>query len=126
MKIWDSKDYKADQLEQFKLIYDYIKFHIGLYLATPPVIAIMAEPFDVQRSVCFKIGMGAMILIYFVSGIDAGLFMGRHINSPWEDGFLKEFNNEAFSGRRRFMHHYLYWIGLVAGLLGLGIAIYMK
>jgi hypothetical protein len=33
------------RLEQFKLVYDYIKFHIGLYLATPPVFAIVAESF---------------------------------------------------------------------------------
>jgi hypothetical protein len=26
------------RLEQFKLVYDYIKFHMGLYIATPPVL----------------------------------------------------------------------------------------
>jgi hypothetical protein len=36
------------QFEQFKLIYDYIKFHIGLYLATSPIIANVAESFDVK------------------------------------------------------------------------------
>ena len=36
-------------LEQMKLVYDYIKFHIGLYLATPPVFVIVADSFGVSK-----------------------------------------------------------------------------
>jgi hypothetical protein len=114
---------KADELEQFKMIYDYIKFHIGLYLATPPVIAIIAESFNVKTSNWFRIGLGAMIVIYLASGINAGQFMARHVNDEWNARFLEEFKAEAFSPNRRFMHHTLYWIGLAVGLFGLAVAL---
>jgi hypothetical protein len=34
---------EADKREQLKLIYDYIKFHIALYLATPAALAVIAD-----------------------------------------------------------------------------------
>jgi hypothetical protein len=68
-----------NDFEQMKLVYDYIKFHLGLYLATPPVFAIIAESFEVKELPLFQIGLGLMILTYAVSGASAGLFMGKFI-----------------------------------------------
>jgi len=124
MQTWGPKLPPADRLEQFKLIYDYIKFHMGLYLATPPVLAILADGFDVPDSSWFKIGLGAMILVYLASGIHAGLFMGQCVNEPWDEGFLNKIEKAIFSPFRRLMHHTLYWIGLGFGLVGLAIAIF--
>lgn len=120
---WGAELSNADRLEQFKLIYDYIKFHIGLYLATPPVMAIIAESFSVQRSVYFRTGLAAMILIYCVSGVHAGYFMGKYVNDPWDKSFLTRFEAVGFSPNRRFMHHTLYWVGLLASFLGLILAV---
>jgi hypothetical protein len=39
-----------EDLEQLKLVSDYIKFHMGLYLATPPVLVILAEGLGVTNS----------------------------------------------------------------------------
>src|SRR5579872_4833371 len=99
---------KEDKLEQFKLIYDYIKFHIGLYLATPPVFSIVAESFKVKDKLGFQLGLGAMIVVYLISGISAGRFMGKYINSPWTEDFLTKVKCDLFSDDRRNMHHTLY------------------
>jgi hypothetical protein len=123
MEKWGESVSGADRLEQFKLIYDYIKFHMGLYLATPPIIAILAEAFDVKTSDWFKGGVGVMIVIFLASGIHAGSFMGKCINEPWDEAFLNKVEHAAFSQTRRHMHHTLYWVGLAFGLSGLLLAV---
>ena len=126
MTRWASDVPTADRVEQFKLIYDYIKFHLGMYVATPPVFAIVAEAFDANNKRWFQIGLAAMIGIYVISGSHAGLFMARHINEPWSTNFLSRFEREAFSPIRRTMHHSLYWLGIAVGLVGLVLAILTK
>jgi hypothetical protein len=113
-------------LEQMKLVYDYIKFHIGLYLATPPVFVIVADSFGVSKFLLFQAGLVLMILIYGVSGAHAGLFMGRHINTKWTADAISAFDAEAYTNRRRNLHHTCYWVGLVFGLLFLIAAVIGK
>ena len=115
---------REDKLEQFKLVYDYVKFHLGLYLATPPIFSVVAEGLHVNDKKSFLICFGLMILTYIISGADAAMFMGRYINEPWDDNFLSRFENEAFTAARRNMHHTLYWLGVAFGLIGLAIAWY--
>lgn len=124
---WGTLD-RPGRLEQFKLIYDYIKFHLGLYLATPPVFSIVAEAFSVKEKNSFRIGLGLMIVTYIFSGAHASTFMARYINIPWQEGdsFLRDFETKAFSKTRRRMHHGLYWTGVVFGIVGLGLAILNK
>jgi hypothetical protein len=126
MDKWPTTLDQKDKEEQFKLVYDYIKFHLGMYIATPPVIALLAEPFGVKESTCFKVCLGLMVAVYIVSGAHAGLFMGRFINEPWDENILAEFDERAFTDRRRFMHHTLYWIGLGVGILGVILAVVFK
>jgi cytochrome b561 len=121
----------ADQIkdasfEQMKLVYDYIKFHLGLYLATPPVFVVVAEAFHAKELILFQIGLVGMILIYGLSGIHAGLFMGRYINTRWTEQVLDNFNREAYTNCRRNWHHTLYWIGLAIGGLFLIAAVTCK
>jgi hypothetical protein len=111
-----------NSFEQMKLVYDYIKFHLGLYLATPPVFVIVAESFDVKTSGLFQLGLVAMITVYLLSGIHAGNFMGRFINTPWTDATLREFEDTAYTTRRRNWHHTLYWAGLAVGVFFLAVA----
>ncbi len=110
---------KPLELEQLKLIYDYIKFHIGLYVATPPVLVILAQGFNVVCSNWYVGGLGLMVITYLVSGISAGIFMGKYINTKWDNELLQTFSNNAYTRRRRFFHHSLYWIGLLFGLGGI-------
>ena len=107
------------ELDQLKLISEYIKFHIGLYLATPPLFVVVAQGLKVDDSTWWKWCLCVMMLIYLASGLSAGWFMGNYINLKWNDKRLADFAEEAYSPWRRFMHHWLYWIGLFVCLLGL-------
>jgi hypothetical protein len=109
-----------DELEQLRQVCEYVKFHIGLYLATPSVIVLLADGLEVSKSSqWFGRSIGAMILIYIVSGISAGWFMGTYINQPLDDEMRRKFYNEAYSTSRRIFHHWLYWLGLAIGIGGL-------
>ena len=105
--------------EQFKLVYDYIKFHIGLYLATPTFIALIARTFGAESRPIFQMALVITMAIYLVAGVHAGWFMGKHINTKWAADYLDDFEKEAFPPSRRFFHHWLYWIGLGVCLAGL-------
>lgn len=109
----------ATRREQFKLIYDYIKFHIGLYLATPAAIGLLGRSFGVDSQPAFQWSLAAMMFLYLIAGLHAGFFMGKHINRRWNSGSLEEFERDAFTLRRRVMHHWFYWFGLFAGIAGL-------
>jgi hypothetical protein len=113
---------RAMRVDQFKLIYDYIKFHLGLYLATPTVFSVVAVAFSLNTRFWFRFGLIAMICVYLVSGIHAAWFMGGFVNVPWDDSLLNRYESTAFSGGRRFMHHTLYWVGLSCGFVGLVLA----
>ena len=113
---------RAERLQQYQLVYDYVKFHIGLYLATPPILVIVADGLGVSKNPWFVGATIVAIVTFLASGIHAALFMSRWINDKWNTGFLERFESEAFSGRRRFWHHTVYWIGLAVGLVGLVIS----
>jgi hypothetical protein len=123
---WGSTLEASDKREQLKLIYDYIKFHMGLYLSTPPLFALFANALSMQTSKCFLVGLLVMICIYVYAAADAGLFIGRHVNNQWQDNYLDQFALEAFSPKRRFRHHTLYWIAIGFGLVGLTLAFLAK
>ena len=110
------------ELDQLKGVSEYIKFHIGLYLATPAALAVLAEGLKVQNSWWCIGGIALMVIIYLVSGVSAGWFMGEFINIPWNDWRLDDIKAMAFSRRRRILQHWLYWAGLVVGLGGLVLA----
>jgi hypothetical protein len=120
---WDERVDAADRRDQLKLVYDYIKFHIGLYIGTPAALSVIADTLSVKQSGYFIVGLLVAIVIYIVAGIHAGLFMSRQINDPWQEDYLTKFEKEAFSPRRRFMHHSLYWLGLTALVIGLILAV---
>jgi hypothetical protein len=107
MRQWGSID-DGTKREQLKLMYDYIKFHIALYLATPTALALVADIFDVKKCISFGIFFVFMIGIYLISGISAAWFMSDQVNHAWGQNYLQKFEQKAFSFRRIFMHHYLY------------------
>jgi len=123
---WGPSVPEADRRDQLKLVYDYVKFHIGLYIATPAALSVIADGYDVKHSFCFIVCLSIAIVIYLAAGALPGLFMARHVISPWQDDYLDKFQAEAFSARRRYTHHTLYWLGLIIGLSGLVVSIVLK
>lgn len=113
-------------LRQLELVYDYIKFHIGLYLATPPVIGLLADTLKMNPSAHYNLCFGLMVLIFLFSGAHAGLFMGRYLLKPWDEEVLRRFKVAAFARSRRVIHHSLYWAGLLCGLVGLGLGLLLE
>jgi hypothetical protein len=114
---------QAIRLDQFKIIYDYVKFHIGLYLGTPAGVAIIADALGLKDCPWFRIGLAVMIVVYAISGVHAGWFMGKYIHVRWTKDFPTDNDLKYFlSLKRRIWHHYLYWLGVLAGLGGLAIS----
>lgn len=113
---------------QLVLVSEYIKFHIGLYVATPPVLAVVAEGLAVNQSFFAVLGISAMITIYLGAGASAALFMGEFVNKPWgpDDRRLEKLELQAFGLRRRIVQHWLYWLGLILGVLGIFISLLEK
>jgi hypothetical protein len=107
------------KLKHADLLYDYIKFHLGLYLATPGVLAVVAHQLGVENQDSFRHGMLCLVAIFFVAGISASWTVASRINTKWENADVwLNFGNVAGSWRRRLIHHYLYWLGLSLGLAG--------
>ncbi len=120
---WGDTVNDADRRDQFKLVYDYIKFHIGLYIGTPAALSVIADALEVKKYGYFVVGLLLAIAIYIVAGWHAAQFMARQINKPWQENYLSKFESEAFANSRKFMHHGLYWIGLAALVIGLLLAV---
>jgi F0F1-type ATP synthase membrane subunit c/vacuolar-type H+-ATPase subunit K len=119
---WARGDVGA-QRDQLKLIYDYVKFHIQLYLATPAVLVLVADGFGVKGDPIFFAALVAALACFVSAGISAGLFMGTHVNVKWGDAYLKTFADGAFKWQRRAAHHWVYWAGLGVGLVGIGASL---
>jgi hypothetical protein len=110
----------AVKLKHSDVLYDYIKFHLGLYLATPPVLAIVALALEVSKHAYFQKGMVCLVGFYFVAGTSAALTLASHVNVDWaSETKWVELGAKASSGWRRFLHHYLYWAGLLAAVGGM-------
>ena len=107
-----------------QLLYDYIKFHLGLYLATPPVLAIVATALGVDESPIFRWSMALLVGIYFLAGVSASRLVAAQINVKWSDDCKwRSFGEHAHRVPRRVIQHYFYWIGLIAALLGMAAAV---
>ena len=111
-------------LEHFKLMWDYIKFHLGLYLATPPAFVFVANAFKVTDAPAFFWSWCAMTACCFVSGVLASWFMADRINRRWDANYKFDWENDAIDWKRRLAQHHLYWLALVIGFVGLGVAVF--
>ena len=113
-------------LEHFKLLWDYIKFHLGVYLATPAVVVVLATSFGVNNSRPFIIGWCLMTACCLISGVHASLFMARRVNRKWDEHYPYDWEADAIDVWRRRLQHHLYWLALFFGLGGFAIAWWMK
>jgi hypothetical protein len=111
-------------LEHFKLMWDYIKFHLGLYLATPPAFVFVANAFKVAETPAFFRSWCIMTGCCFVSGVCTSWFMANRINRRWDENYPFDWEDDATNCCRRLVQHHLYWLALVIGFAGLGIALF--
>ena len=81
----------ATRRDQLKLVYDYIKFHIGLYIGTPAVIGLLGNTFKLLDREWFQWGLMVMICLYIITGAHAAWFMGKHVNVKWTGNYLVNF-----------------------------------
>jgi len=110
---WDLKE-DSEKRDQFKLVYDYMRLHLQLYVATPPVFALLAKNLDVA-STGVAWATGTMSGFYIIAGGDAAWRIGKCINEPWRGrAYLDVLQHHAFSRRRKFLNHTFYWLGLIA------------
>ena len=110
---------ESERREQMKVVYDHIKFDIGLYIGTPAALAVVADGLQVKHSGVFATGLIVCIAVFLFAGLNAMQFMTKHFLGRWDEGYLERFEAEAFSGRRMFLHHQMYWVGVSCGLIGL-------
>lgn len=113
---------EAERREQMKIVYDHIKFDIGLYIGTPAALAVVADGLQVKQSVIFASGLILCIAVFLFAGLNAMQFMTKHFLGRWYPGYLERFEAEAFSSKRMFLHHQMYWVGISFGLTGLTAA----
>ncbi len=108
--------------DQMNIVYDHIKFDIGLYIGTPAALAVVADGLQIKQSAIFAAGLILCIAVFLFAGLNAMQFITKHYLGRWSEGYLERFEAEAFRGRRMFLHHQMYWVGVSIGLLGLTAA----
>ena len=73
------------KLKHSDLLYDYVKFHLGLYAATPTALAIVGNVLGIGTLPSFHYGVFCMIAVYIVAGAHAAWLIASHINVEWPD-----------------------------------------
>jgi hypothetical protein len=118
------------QIEQLKLIYDYAKFHIGLY-ATVSAALIGVTTFNENLKKNYMGWLLAVLGCFLAAGIGGGLVAGHVVYSRWDNPLVKELLKGYFTptlssprawNRYKwftFIEHYAFWLGLLLGIIGL-------
>jgi hypothetical protein len=115
-EITDMEDHELKQSDQ---LYDYIKFHIGLYLATPAGVALVGQALNIQCRLPYQFGLAVMILAYLIAGAFASAFVANYLFKRWESlERWRKLGREGDTLSRKFLHHYLCWFGLLFAVLG--------
>jgi hypothetical protein len=101
------------RLAQSDKLYDYIKFHLTMYLATPTALGIIGSALQIDKDSHFRVGLLGMIGANVIAGVSASWFLADHLFARWADMSrwytLGEKGDDLL---RKCLHHYLYWIGL--------------
>lgn len=111
------------KIKQSDLLYDYIKFHIALYLATPAGLALVGGALDLEDKFWYKVGLAVALLCNLIAGGFACCFISKHLFEKWYNfSKWKELGEQGASFWRKALHHWLYWVGLFSGLAGIILA----
>lgn len=107
-----------DDYERVKLLFDYTKFHIGVYLTlASTLVAVIGLKKDLQFDVeiCFII---ASVLSIMIAGLSGGTIVSRLTQVKTYDEFWNEatgpFRLKLFKGENwTYIEHVSFWIGLL-------------
>jgi hypothetical protein len=121
----------SQQMEQLKQIYDYAKFHIGLYATVnTALVAIASFSFkDNQLLLPYRWCFFIIFLFFLLAGVGGGLVASHIAYSKWEpaqvnkllDGFTQPTVSNPFKWSQyklfTVIEHYAFWAGVVFGLV---------
>lgn|ERR1044072_354505 len=116
------------QTDQLKQVYDYAKFHIGLYATVSTALIAVISFADESlkgRYFCCYVGVLACFL---VAGVGGGLVASHIVYTEWDsadaDTMLKGFTTGTFDFKNwnrykfySFVEHYAFWAGILYGLI---------
>lgn len=118
------------QLEQIKLLFDYTKFHIGLYTTvTAGYIAVMASDygrqFFLQPSPCLVWGA---VVMFMVAGLAGGIIASSCPHYPRLDSLMAAriapyTDGKGLTGRTwTYVEHTAFWVGILLAILSVAFA----
>lgn len=117
-----SEGSKAEELEKLKLLFDYTKFHIGLYTTLGTgLTAVLAADFAKAWRINLWL-LAISILAIAVAGFAGGVVTSSLTQHTSHHDFWKKktgpFRAEWWTGETfTYIEHTAFWIAVVAGLL---------
>ena len=118
------------QLEQVKLLFDYTKFHIGLYTTvTAAYIAVMAS--DYGKRVFFvpdRRLVWSAVVMFLVAGFAGGIIASSCPHYPRLDALMAAkiapfTDRRGFTGRTwTYIEHTAFWVGIILAILSFACA----
>ena len=111
-------------LEQVKLLFDYTKFHIGLYTG---VITVLVAGLNLRSTLRWPVEptwLGISIIFIAVAGLAGGVIASSlphfsTIGAFW-DAEIGPFRSRLFRGETwTYIEHTAFWIGVISGLVAL-------
>jgi hypothetical protein len=118
------------QLEQVKLLFDYTKFHIGLYTTvTAAYIAVMASDYGKSFFLVPNRGLvWSAVIMFLVAGLSGGIIASSCPHYPRFDTLMATrispyTEGKGFTGRTwTYIEHTSFWIGIILAILSVAFA----
>jgi uncharacterized integral membrane protein len=118
------------QFEQVKLLFDYTKFHIGLYTTvTAAYIAVMTSDYG-KRSffVPHSWLVWPAVVMFLLAGLAGGIIASSCPHCPRFDKLMTAkiapyMDGKGFSGRTwTYIEHTAFWLGIILAILSFAFA----
>ena len=121
--------------EKIKHIYDYTKFHIGMYSTLlTGLIALASYTQDKTFGQNYGRVLFAIIIILLIGGIAGAIAASRIVYGPWSNGSFQTRDNEFWETKTKGkgkgwefswtwadvclgIEHYAFWIALVISII---------
>jgi hypothetical protein len=111
-----------NEYEQVKLLYDYTKFHIGIYVTLGTILIAALNAYVLKYwAPALWLGIACIGVAGLAGGVIASTLPERTSLKDQTDGFFKKktgfWGIEPWSGRAwTRIEHAAFWLGIVSGL----------